>query len=695
MPEISIRKILEQELNKRSYITRRTLTVDDLFRFDGIQEWTRSLFSSQKMEALDRRIDEAAPIRLLHAVSTYLLGIAVREGVGINCSSLPRIFSASSAGGDAFSFFGSGICLCHDLGFEYETQTGSAQRVKALSPEGRMELLGLEYDLLSLTRTEFPPELTEREADWVEETLHLTSSYNRYRLEGADSAYQWVDHGVAGAEIFYDALRRQAEAGPFRRPVSGELAANAKHSRFHACYLLMACAIARHNMWVASSQTIPGYMRFNLHSLCPGPDLRRVDPKKPEEQMLFLLDFMDTIDPVKNLYVRAAEERPDANEELSKRRDFLLDRVCLSFDWEQELDYRWAQFLPHRQITLSAAPSTLEEKNWLADYLSRLEGMSGWLDTKEPSFYPTRAVCYYPRQCGLRRVWPGGITDKEIDSICLYGGSSVAGKPGRFYQLQNAYQTFNLLMMDDLEGEQIRVCEEGQNPDAVYIRDWRRTLEVFTDIFHAQCCYREFAQQEGVRLPQRLYRTDRRLNVKWMDSLGRTFAFTSVSKEGYLPDFAVSKREPALLEIVLDSDCPCLDLAAVLKDDYVYTREAEILLPPFIQAKVSGGDYLTREQLIEYKLANDTPVLTYQVSLGGFFEMEDSGDPYALIQSLERDCDCAANVLERICQNRSLNGFSDGELERYVDWKRNFVRLVHTCFCQIRAEAFQNSRKGR
>lgn len=695
MPEIPIREILKQELEKRSYITQSTLLVDDLFRCNGIKMWTKSLFSSQKMEVLDRRIDEAEPLRLLHAICTYLLGIALRERAGISCNALPRIFSTSTVGGDAFSFFWSGICLCHDIGFDYETRTNSAQRHKMLSPEGRLKLLGLEYDLLSLTRAQYPTELTEEEADWVEETLRLADDYNRYRLQGADPKYQRVDHGVAGAEIFYDALRRQAEDHLFRYPVSGEMAANVSYSRFHSCCLLMACTIARHNMWVAAPPDIPAYIDFNLQSLCPGPSLKRVDSKKSEEQILFLLDFMDTIDPVKSIYVRAAERCPDACEELNKRRDFLLDRVYLSFDGESEWDYRWTQFLPHRPIILRATPSDQEERDWMADYLPRLKGLSGWLDTKEPDIHSAWAVCYYPRQCVLRHAWPGGITDKEIDSICLYGGSSIPGKPGRFYQLQNAYQTFNLLMMDGLDGERVRVCMEKQNPDAVYIQDWRRTLEVFTDIFHAQCCYREFAQQAKIRPPARLYRTDRRLNVEQMDNLRQTFAFTSISKEGYLSDFALGKKDPALLQVKIDEECPYLDMAAVLKDDYVYTREAEILLPPFVQAEVCNGKCLTEEQLNEYGLVNDTPVLFYQVLFGGFCGEKSEGDPYVLIQRLDRNRNSAAKVLEMIRKNRSLDGFADEELECYKDWKRSFSQLVHTCFCQIWADACQNSGKGR
>lgn len=205
----------------------------------------------------------------------------------------------------------------------------------------------------------------------------------------------------------YDALKWQEADAPFRRPASGEFEVNAGHSRFGACCLLMACAIARHNMWTADFGAVSVYQRFGLNCLCPGADLKLVTPEKPEEQMLFLSGLMDTIDPVKNLYVRAAL-------------------------------------------------STLDEERWMKDYLDRLKRMSSRLDTKAPDTCPGQAVCYYPRQRGVERTWPGGITDRKIDSICLYAGSGVAGKAGRFYQLPNAYQTFNLLMMEETQGERIR-----------------------------------------------------------------------------------------------------------------------------------------------------------------------------------------------------------------------------------------------
>lgn len=288
---------------------------------------------------------------------------------------------------------------------------------------------------------------------------------------------------------------------------------------------------------------------------------------------------------------------------------------------------------------------------------------------------------------------PCGITPQELDSIRLYAGAPIPGRIERFYRLPNAYQTFNLLMMAGLEGERVRICLEGQEPDPVYIREWRRTLNVFADIFRAQCRYRALLTGEGRVLPP-LFRADRRLNVEQLRTLGRTFAFTSISMGKCLPSFAAGKEEPALLEITLDGSCPCLDVAAVLGEGYLYAKEAELLLPPFLHAQVSGGTYFTPQQLLPYGLNPDVPVLSYQVRFGGFCSGGDGESPHALVQRLDQGQADAAAVLATICTRRSLDGLSDDALRRYALWKQSFSQLVWAYLRPIWAEAFQALGKG-
>lgn len=681
----SVRELLVRELSKRTYITQKQISVDDLFDGSMTADWMKSLLSTQQMDLLFQRIDEATPVRLLHTVSTYLLGIAMREGLGLTFSSLPRIFSVSSMG-DAFYFFWSGICLCHDLGYSYETIDDLVRHSEMLSPDGRKRLLQVEYDLLSLKREDYPKELTENEAAWVEQTLLLSNRYNQYRLNECHK----IDHGIAGAAVFYDTMKRQADKG-LGGYTAGEFGANAQHSRFSACCLLISCTIARHNMWVADSPgSIAAYETYGLQSLCRGPSLQLVSTNKPEEQMLFLLDFWDTIDPVKNTYVRAAENTSTDPQELKERCSFLLNNIYISFDNELNFDYRWAEFLPYHQIILRASCSTENEKVYFSEFQDRVKNLSGWLSTKEPEISSDssdhlKIVCFYPRQRYREPSWPGGITGKEIDSICLYGGSCISGKSGRFYQLPNAYQTFNLLMMDTLQGEKVRICDELQDPDGVYIRDWRRTLEVFTDIFQAQCRYQKYVEQStGKVFSIRGYRVDRALNVEMMRKQHRTFAFTSISKDHYLLDIAKGKKEVALLEIMADGVFPLLDYADILKENYVHVYEAEILLPPFLSAEADQTDVPSPEaQAIRARLDRDTTVTYYTVHFSGFRCVDNGEDPYALIEYLEQNKEAAAKVLEHIRSTRTIDVLPEAEYLRYIDWKKQFCALVQKCFYSI------------
>ncbi|MEY8420640.1 hypothetical protein AALA83_15360 [Oscillospiraceae bacterium 44-5] len=684
----SVRELLDHEMKKRLYITQHDLTTDDLFEGRELASWIKALFSDRRLEVLDRRVDTAPPIRLAHAAATYLLGIALREQSGIGFDSLPRIFSVSAAGGDAFYFFWSGICLCHDFGCAYEECREPSEQKKMLTENGRQELLRIKYDLLSMKREDYPGKLNDQEAKWVEQTLFLAERYNHWRLEGVPEKNRRIDHGIAGGLILYDALRCQIEMGSFDRTISGEIGANACHPRFEACCLLMACTILRHNMWTVSDpDKIDRYKSFGLDPLCAGPSLRKVGTDRPEEQMLFLLDLLDTIDPVKNLYVRAVEQRAPSDE-LDGRRTFLLDKLYLSFDPEEDLDYRWFQLLPYHQMSLRAIPASPEEQGYLKDYRKRLTGLSSWLETKEPDLRPDGViVCYYPRKPSLETTWPKGITDREIDAICLYEGSCIPGKAGRFYQLPNAYQTFNLLMMPETEGERVRVCIEGQNPDGIYIRQWRRTLEVFTDIFRAQCRY--LAQAAPVSL-EHLFRVDRELNMNLLRQQGHTFAFTSVSKARYLPELLKGKQNPVLLDITAEGGFPYVDLAEILNDNYVHAQEAEVLIPPFVTAWVSTPELLTEEQLRTYGLDGCGDVRLCRVRLNGFC-CEDSGtDPYFLIDCLEQNREKAAAVLEAICETRNLDSIPDADLRQYVDWKRHFFLMVGICFQRIWDSSFRN-----
>lgn len=705
----SIAKILDSELEKRSFITGMEMSAEKLFQPEEVKNWIRRLLENDKASELVERIESTSTERLAHAASTYLLGIAIREDLDLNFDFLPRIFSKGSFG-DAFYFFWSVICLCHDLGYEYERKEYDLNLMD--THEGRCALLDIHYDMFELDRNICHLDGTAEEKEWILRTLDLAKKYDR-KLRSADEDTgkgPRIDHGIAGALILYDALMKEhhrtvskknlSKAENYRDPramaeqevLSGEVSSNVYNNRFVVCTILIACTVARHNMWSASAKSVERYRKFGLNFLCPGGEGTIISVEKPLDQMLFLLDFMDTIDPVKGLYTREAETGSDS-QRLDNQRNLLLNGVEIESKKKGYHQYRWESVLEYQEVTIGIVQTEKDEnKKCFSEYTNNLKGLNGWLKTKSPKLQVDEKgrisgiTFYYPNVFKKQRQWAGGITENEITALCLYQGSGGNGKAGAFYQYHNAYQTLNLLMMDGLEGEEVRICTEKQNPHGLYIREWKKTLEVMTDIFMAQCKYMEYWSKEKKVRPV-IYRVDRKVNFDMMQEQKRTFAFTSTSKKGYLANLAKAKKDLILQEIVLTGDVyvPFIDYAELLQDMYVYSEEQEVLLPPFLEVcGVEGPLKLSLEEQKEITTDQGGEIQKYVVKLGAFEVGDEQEDELALIERLEKYKDVAAKVLEEM-KERRMTTLDAEQTRHYLEWKKDFQRLVRHCFFIIGA----------
>lgn len=702
MEKRSIAEILGKEFDKRNFITDMNMDAEQLFQSDQLKKWIIKLLENDETSELVQRIESASPERLVHAVATYLLGIAVREELNLNFDFLPRIFSKGSYG-DAFYFFWSVICLCHDFGYQYET--GAYDRSLMDTHDGRCTLLGIEYDMFELEMELDDFDATSQEKEWIIQAVDLAKKYDRMRRNADDNVgdSSKIDHGIAGALILYDFLMKEyhamyqeknhPETGRYRDPKSaveevvssGEVSANVHNKRFPICTLLIACTVARHNVWMADQKTSECYQRYGLDFLCQPQAI--VSAENSLDQMLYMLDFMDTIDPVKAIYTREAERRAD-DQVLENRRRLLLSGLELEFSKKSEHQYRWESALRYQKFTISIKNTEgRENKEIFNNYADSLKGFNKWLKTESPSFeedsegFISGITLYYPNIPRKQRQWIGGITEDEISALCLYEGSGGNGKSSLFYQYHNAYQTLNLIMMDGLKGEQARICEEGQNPSAIYIREWKRSLEVMTDIFTAQCKFMEYWDKKGAKMPS-ISRVDREVNFNMMKGQKRTFAFTSTSKRGYLKNIAKSKKNRILQKIVLTEKVPFIDYAELLQETYVYSDEQEVLLPPFLKlcnvkkCHESGAEVPNQ---IDVDQGEEIP--EYMITFGGFDILDEQEDEMALIQRLEKYKEDAVKVLENIKKNRKI--VMNDQTQHYLKWKESFQALVRHCFFNI------------
>lgn len=628
----SISHILQSMLDTRKPVTNANLSAEDLFDGANASKWISRLLDCDGLSALESRLSSASSERLTHAASTYLLGLAIRESLELNFDVLPRIFSHGAIG-DAFHFFWSSICLCHDLGYHYEH--GSCDLSLMDSSEGRCALLKIHRDLFELDADGLVSLGIQSgsEMDWVLSVLELAKNYDRLRrrCDEKDSSGGVIDHGIAGALILYDILMdeyerfRPKKCVPHRRESfkasdihEGELPAHAGHKRFAACAVIIACTVARHNMWTAKASDTARYQSYGLSALCEGGNAAHIRGDNIMEQLLFLLCFMDTIDPVKGIYVRKAESLSPAPAVLNRHRVALLNDVFIRFQAASQ--YRWSTSLRYRSFTISIAPGAPEDvRETFSQYAMGTTGMDGWLVTRAPICTRDKAdriisvTYYYPTFPRRERVWVGGIQEHEVTALCLYAGGGV-GKASFFYQCRNAYQTFNLLMMEGFEGEEIRIRQEGQRPYGCYILEWQHTLEIIMDILKAQYKFMEY-DQGAISESYTLHRVDRWVNFDMMCRRKETFAFTSTSKAAFLRELARPKKGLVLLDMFLTRPVPFVDYDRVLGRAYVYADEKEVLLPPFLEILSVSEERLTYADQTRFPIYEAEGLKKYAVKL--------------------------------------------------------------------------------
>lgn len=696
--QYTIRELLERELRRRSFATNKEMTVDDLFCKEQVGTWIETLITKYNPR-LKSIIDCTSEERLSHTASTYLFGMAIRDRLNIHFDLLPLLIKNGT--GDAFHFFWAIVCLCHDLGYEFEKGKYSLNKMD--TSKGRKELFKIEHDLFEVKNGDlikFGIDVNKGEGKWILNAIELAGKYDKYRrqTDHKDPDHKPViDHGISGALILYDILyeeyehlikerndaciqRQNTERNSSDIKNQGNLDGIQKDVsavRFITCCLIIACTVARHNMWLANSKTEDVYKKYGLTALLPNDPNARISANSPFDQMLFLLGFIDTIDPVKSIYTRYAECNEATDSELSTRKRFLLDNVRIEFVGPYNSDYRWGNSLTYREFRLNV----VHANNLFDEYVNGASHLDEWLVTRKPVRDDSK-ICYFlPSYCRKENVWDAGITDHEVDALLLYEGCGVPGKYGDFYTSSSPYQTFNLLMMPGDTGEKVRVCLEKQNPASIYIKEWKKTLEVMTDIFIAQCKYSIYCNKNGEVLNDVLYRGDREANFQLMQECGGTFALTSTSKGGYLNKFLSGKRNPHLLKIKIDNNIPYIDYSGFFKENYVFSGEQEILLPPYIK--------MTEEKQPEKLVEGIGNVQNYYIHLTGFNPMMVNEDEFELIDFLTHNCDEAAKGLQELVQKRDMKYLPNDHI--YWKWKTSFQTLCRICMQNIHSLYFRSN----
>lgn len=285
------------------------------------------------------------------------------------------------------------------------------------------------------------------------------------------------------------------------------------------------------------------------------------------------------------------------------------------------------------------------------------------------------------------------FTKKEINAIRFYQGDirkrinnvrfSESENETGFYGNPHAYKTMNCLMFDGIENEKERIAEDRDSLKPQIFLEVEKVVEVYYEIFRAM--YKSVSAEKNSNEIRRLYRVDRGISVQEMISSGKTCSFTSTSKVSCPKEYFLRKKKLILLEIVLLPDIPCLDFEEVFGDDYYFSDQREVLLPPFLRASFYEGKLTKAEE--EYRDVDGQPpqgkyiVIVDRLHLPDqLMTIQEWDDAWKDLRWGSRK---AASFLEKLIEGGEP---TPQEIEDYCLWKKGFQKIILEGFQKTKSE---------
>lgn len=301
------------------------------------------------------------------------------------------------------------------------------------------------------------------------------------------------------------------------------------------------------------------------------------------------------------------------------------------------------------------------------------------------------------------------ITQEELRSLLYYQGAvekiqlnSSELDLRKFYSINNAYETINMLLFPGIENEKSRLWTEKQRIDEQILDKMDELLNVYGNLYSLMCKYTryksEHRQDEATIFT---YRDDRRHTYVCMEN-GENPSFLSTSK--------VMDREPpvdgsvnyfqkkdglVLMDIEAQDTLEHIDLNEVLGEQSGFPDEEEILYPPFL--------YLSTEQLLlpekEKELKDYQGHPPY-----GKFRVVLKGSTIAPKNLGSKECKELEKIKKELATQDEINNIKmvwsaiqvgeeakyDQEIEQYIRWKSKLKPYLRETYGQIKFDAQQS-----
>jgi hypothetical protein len=265
------------------------------------------------------------------------------------------------------------------------------------------------------------------------------------------------------------------------------------------------------------------------------------------------------------------------------------------------------------------------------------------------------------------------IDDSALDCIRFYMGDPEIIRRSEFRGGPNAHNTINALLNRGIQNE-LDKLHEGRTIEIYDRAHLVQYLNIIAAIDRAMRC------TDSPSVQTVTWRVDRYSAVRTLAEQGETEGFYSTCKRGFLPEYAHTKADVALIEIVRAPEVPCLDFELLFGSDYAKPEEAEILLPFGAVVQKTEDLPLSPAELEQFTdLHGQPPKGKYRLHLGATPCETVCASPDTLWRKITSE-DTVQQVRHCLALLRDTGTLPSEELAYYCSWKDNIRRY----FQQIR-----------
>ncbi len=275
------------------------------------------------------------------------------------------------------------------------------------------------------------------------------------------------------------------------------------------------------------------------------------------------------------------------------------------------------------------------------------------------------------------------ITNEEINAIMFYLGDKKIVEQLIYRGGPKAYNTINALLNLGTRNEEDRAKENKivEIYDAEHLKSY---IFLIINIFKASLKYRNSMEYDKSKSTS--YRIDRLSSFKTFitNKDHRIEGFFSTCRNGLLPQYANSKQDIVLLEVVRDPSVPYLDFQDLLDNYYSKPEEAEILIPFGTKIANYYEVALSEEEIELYKDKNGAaPKHKYVVELtqGEYEEIFSELEEYYYNYLTNEDrLSHIINSMRLIFGGKELSAC---ERDIYLEWKEIFNSFINSKIAKL------------